>query len=326
VAYLAAPDRSVRHKIMAGTIFKRPKYDGYTILIVLIVIGLLGSIALLSRPYWIGSYWIYKITDSNDRNGLNIVPENHELHAVMNNDCNEYHAFGYKFCLPWTDIKEESTSENVSHLITKKTIGIIIENPIKAVDVRHLAIETFNREKVLKPGGMDSKHEFQLTIEDALKLSIYDFFNQTLYANFENYKFFTPYKHVYSQLFSYVAKIRLCKGGESRYCRKILSFNSGWRKGFIILHEMPKNKNATFYDIHFFLDDSDYLGIKIFGKDNVLIQKDIDLFISSIVKQKQCNTAEQSLPHRTRRALALRASEAHVMPLNFEKKWQKVQT
>jgi hypothetical protein len=52
-------------------------------------ISVLFAVAYASREYWLGSIIIYAISDSADRNNLNVTPEKHEITISNNTDFRE---------------------------------------------------------------------------------------------------------------------------------------------------------------------------------------------------------------------------------------------
>lgn len=230
-----------------------------------------------------GSILIYAISDSDDRNNLNVTPEKHEITISNTTECSEYVFYSYKMCLPWNDVKEQlpGGGEAVGWVRFNNGPMIVVNNPDFEGDIRSDLSKYSGGENF---AGLPNKHADELKSIAATTLtnSSYKFLEKTLYSTFEDYKFFTPFKKVYSELILIQCKIHTCRLATNVYSEKILAFETEHTKGFQI--NFGLYKEVRFYDLYFFPTNSEYLKITIVGYEGQVKQAEIDFLISSINK------------------------------------------
>jgi hypothetical protein len=250
----------------------------------ILCITVLFAVAYASREYWLGSIIIYAISDSADRNNLNSTPEKHEITISNNTNCSEYVFYGYKMCLPWNGVQEQipGGGEAVGWVRFKDGPMIVVSNPEFERNIRTGFSKYFGEGKF---SNIPKKHAAELKSIAATTLtsSRYEFFEKTLYSTFEDYKFFTPYKKVYSELILIQSKIHTCRLATNVYSEKILAFETEHTKGFQI--NFGPYKEGRFYDLYLFPTNSEYIKITIVGYEEQVKQADIDLIISNIKKK-----------------------------------------
>lgn len=254
-----------------------------------IIIGLILCVSVLfaigyaSREYWMGSIIIYAISDSEDQNKLNVTPEKHEITNSNNMNCSEYEFYSYKMCLPWNDVQDQipGDGEAVGWIRFKNGPAIVVNNPDFEGNIRSdLLIYSGDDDFADLP----KKHADELRdiAANTLTNTSFKFLEKTLYSTFQDYKLFTPYKKVYSELILIQAKIHTCRLATDVYSEKILAFKTEHNKGFQI--NFGPYKEGRFYDLYIFPTDSEYIKITIVGYEGQVKQADIDLLISSINK------------------------------------------
>jgi hypothetical protein len=229
-----------------------------------------------------GSLIIYAISDSDDRNNLSVIPEKYEIINTNNSNCSGFDFYGYKMCFPWNEIKEQfPNGEEVAWVRFKNGPMIIAFDPSYEVSLRLSYLDLCTKEAY---ADLQKKHadELRSIMKTTLTNSNYEFIEKTLYSTFEDYKFFTPFKQVYSDMILLMNKIHICRLRTGVYSEKILAFRTKNIKGFQINFE--SYKEAKFYDLYIFKDNSEFIKIKIIGNEGLVKQADLDSIIYSINK------------------------------------------
>jgi hypothetical protein len=186
-------------------------------------------------------------------------------------------------CLPWNGVQEQipGGGEAVGWVRFNNGPMIVVSNPEFEGNIRTDFSKYFGDENF---SDMPKKHadELKSIAPTTLTSSSYDFFEKTLYSTFEDYKFFTPYKKVCSELILIQSKIHTCRLATNVYSEKILAFEAEHTKGFQI--NFRPFKEGRFFDLYIFPANSEYIKITILGYEEQVKQADIDLLINSFNK------------------------------------------